>query len=159
MWRWLGGVCRAKIQKNPYQKDHKKLANEFNEYFASVGKIAADKVKRLAEVNIQIATAFPPARPVAEILVGRRPPTFTGNDEFSEILTQKRAKNSLFECKWGGLSEIWKFCRKFRRLCPPPGKSEFPPLCETGHFLRIRQLGGGGASTKRDHTIPSVEKW
>ena len=30
----------------------------------------------------------------------------------------------------GGLSEIWKFCRKFRRLCPPPptGKSEFPPL-------------------------------
>ena len=27
----------------------------------------------------------------------------------------------------------------------------------TGHFLRIRQWGGG-ASTKRDHTIPSVEK-
>ena len=26
-----------------------------------------------------------------------------------------------------------------------------------GHFLRIRQWGGG-ASTKRDHTIPSVEK-
>jgi hypothetical protein len=22
----------------------------------------------------------------------------------------------------GGLSEIWKFCRKFRRLCPPPEK-------------------------------------
>jgi hypothetical protein len=29
----------------------------------------------------------------------------------------------------------------------------------SGHFLRIRQWGeGGGASTKRDHTIPSVEK-
>ena len=26
-----------------------------------------------------------------------------------------------------------------------------------GHFLRIRQWGGGGASTNRDHTIPSVE--
>jgi hypothetical protein len=24
------------------------------------------------------------------------------NDKFSEILTYKRAKNSLFECKWGG---------------------------------------------------------
>ena len=41
----------SKDSENPvYQKDHKKLANEFNEYFASVGKIAADKVKRLAEV-------------------------------------------------------------------------------------------------------------
>jgi hypothetical protein len=29
-----------------------------------------------------------------------------------------------------------------------------------GHFLRIRQWrGGGGASTKRDYTIPSGEKW
>ena len=30
-----------------------------------------------------------------------------------------------------------------------------------GHFLRIRQWGGGGGvgpSTKRDHTISSVEK-
>jgi hypothetical protein len=27
---------------------------------------------------------------------------FVENDEFSEILTYKRAKNSLFECKWGG---------------------------------------------------------
>ena len=58
-------------------------------------------------------------------------PTFTKNDEFSEILTWKRAKNSLFECKWRGLSEIWKFCRKFRRLWAPTGKSEFPPLPET----------------------------
>ena len=29
---------------------------------------------------------------------------------------------------------------------------------DSGHFLRIRQWGGGGPSTKRDHTIPSVEK-
>ena len=47
---------------------------------------------------------------VAEISVGwgggGRPPTFVENDKFSEILTYKRAKNSLFECKWGGLSEI-----------------------------------------------------
>jgi Iap family predicted aminopeptidase len=30
------------------------------------------------------------------------PPTFVENNEFSEILTYKKAKNSLFECKWGG---------------------------------------------------------
>jgi hypothetical protein len=48
---------------------------------------------------------------VAEISVGQggRPPrTFVEIDRFSEILTYKRAKNSLFESKWGGggLSEI-----------------------------------------------------
>jgi hypothetical protein len=52
------------------------------------------------------------------------------NDEFSEILIYKRAKNSLFECKWGG------GCRKFESFIgnlegfsAPTGKSEFPPLC------------------------------
>jgi hypothetical protein len=44
--------------------------------------------------------------PVAEISGA---PTFGENDEFSEILTYKRAKYSLFECKWGGgLPEILK---------------------------------------------------
>ena len=58
------------------------------------------------------------------------PPTFVENDEFSEILTYKRAKNSLFECKWGG-----GVCRKFESFVgnlegfAPP--SEFPPLVET----------------------------
>ena len=39
---------------------------------------------------------------------GRPPPTptFEENDEYSEILTYKRATNSLFKCKWGSLSEI-----------------------------------------------------
>ena len=45
--------------------------------------------------------------PVAEIS-GGAPPLFGENDEFSEILTYKRAKYSLFECKWGGGG-----CRKF----------------------------------------------
>ncbi|CAB4039113.1 Hypothetical predicted protein [Paramuricea clavata] len=56
MWKVIRGCLPSKDSEKPvYQKDHKKLANEFNEYFASVGKIAADKVKRLAEVNnIQI---------------------------------------------------------------------------------------------------------
>ena len=52
---------------------------------------------------------------------------------FSEILTYKRTKNSLFECKWGGGGG----CRKFESFvgnlegfAPHTGKSEFPPLRE-----------------------------
>jgi hypothetical protein len=30
-------------------------------------------------------------------------PTFVENDKFLEILTYKRAKNSLFKFKWGGV--------------------------------------------------------
>ena len=64
MWKVIRGCLPSKDSEKPVNKKVCKiLANEFNEYFASVGKIAADKVKRLAEVNnIQIATALPPAR-------------------------------------------------------------------------------------------------
>ncbi|CAB3996972.1 Hypothetical predicted protein [Paramuricea clavata] len=65
MWKVIRGCLPSKDTEKPvYQKDHKKLDNEFNEYiFCFCGEIAADKVKRLAEVNnIQIATALPPAR-------------------------------------------------------------------------------------------------
>jgi hypothetical protein len=55
------------------------------------------------------------------------PPTFVESDEFSEILTYKRAKNSLFECKWGG-----GVCRKFESFvgnlegfAPPSEKVNF----------------------------------
>jgi hypothetical protein len=69
------------------------------------------------------------------LLMYPNPPTFVKNDEFSEILTYKRAKNSLFECKWGGgLSEIWKFCRKFRRLCP----NLVPRACFAPHRKNFR---------------------
>ena len=47
------------------------------------------------------------------------------NDKFSEILTYKRVKNSLFECKWGGV------CRKFEcfvgnleGFAPPPHRKK-----------------------------------
>jgi hypothetical protein len=53
-----GVSAEQRFRKNRFSERPQKIANEFNEYFASVGKIAADKVKRLAEVNnIQIATA------------------------------------------------------------------------------------------------------
>ena len=57
--------------------------------------------------NVETKVASEKQKSVAEISVGRggggrSPPTFVENDEFSEILTYKRAKNSLFECKWGG---------------------------------------------------------
>jgi hypothetical protein len=53
-----GVSAEQRFRKTRFPERPQKIANEFNEYFASVGKIAADKVKRLAEVNnIQIATA------------------------------------------------------------------------------------------------------
>ncbi len=64
MWKVIRECLPSRDSDKPiYQKDHKVLANEFNEYFASVGKTAADKVKKLAEVNnFQITTALPPSR-------------------------------------------------------------------------------------------------
>jgi hypothetical protein len=60
--------AEQRLKKNRLSENHKKLANEFNEYFASVGKIAVDKVKRLAEVNnIQIATPLPTARHLSSL--------------------------------------------------------------------------------------------
>jgi hypothetical protein len=60
--------AEQRLKKTRLSENHKKLANEFNEYFASVGKIAVDKVKRLAEVNnIQIATPLPTARHLSSL--------------------------------------------------------------------------------------------
>jgi hypothetical protein len=52
----------------------------------------------------------------------RPPPTFLENDEFSEILTYKRAKNSLFECKWGegGCRKFESFVGNLEGFAPPP---------------------------------------
>jgi hypothetical protein len=48
----------------------------------------------------------------------------------------KRAKNSLFKCKWGGgMSEIWKFCQNWQKFNlggfapPPPEKVNFRHCC------------------------------
>ena len=62
MWKVIRGFVPSKdSEKTIYKKNHKILANEFNEYFASVGKITANKVKTLAEINnIQITTDSPP---------------------------------------------------------------------------------------------------
>jgi hypothetical protein len=45
----------------------------------------------VAEISVGLGCGRPPP-----------PPPFVENDEFSEILTYKRAKKSFFECKWGG---------------------------------------------------------
>ena len=46
MWKEIGECLPSRDSDKPvYQKDHKVLANEFNEYFASVAKTAADKVE------------------------------------------------------------------------------------------------------------------
>ncbi len=64
IWKVIRECLPSRDSDKPvYQKDHKVLANEFNEYFASIGKTAADKVKKLAEVkNIHITTPLPPSR-------------------------------------------------------------------------------------------------
>ena len=50
MWKMIREFVPSKDSEKPvYQKDHKILANEFSEYFASVGKAVADKVKKLAQ--------------------------------------------------------------------------------------------------------------
>jgi hypothetical protein len=52
------------------------------------------------------------------------------NDEFSEILTYKRAKNSLFECKWGGVCRKFEsFVENLEGFAPPP-----PPPPEKVNF-------------------------
>ena len=62
------------------------------------------------------------------------PPIFVENDECSEILTYKRAKNSLFECKLVGGGGGGGGCRKFESFVgnlegfAPPRKSEFQQL-------------------------------
>ena len=49
MWKVTRGCLPSKDSEKPvYKKDHKILVNEFNKYFASVGKNAGDKVKKLA---------------------------------------------------------------------------------------------------------------
>ena len=50
MWKMIREFVPSKDSEKPvYQKDQKILANEFSEYFASVGKAVADKVKKLAQ--------------------------------------------------------------------------------------------------------------
>ena len=63
MWKVIRKFVPSKDSGKPvYRKDHKILANEFNEYFASVRKATADKVKKLAEENnIQITITLPGA--------------------------------------------------------------------------------------------------
>ena len=55
-----GCLPTKKVTKPCYQKDHAVIANEFNSYFTSVGKSAADTVKELAENNhISITPPLP----------------------------------------------------------------------------------------------------
>ena len=57
MWKVIREFVPSKDSEKPvYQKDHKILANEFNEYFASVAKATADKVKNHSMETLNIAT-------------------------------------------------------------------------------------------------------
>ena len=51
-WKVIKSCIPTKESTNPgYQKDHRRIAEEFNAYFTSVGRLTADKVKVLAEEN------------------------------------------------------------------------------------------------------------
>jgi hypothetical protein len=53
---------------------------------------------------------------------GRPPPPTSGKLTNFRKFWSKRGLKTVFSSGngGGGMSEIWKFCRKFRRLCPPP---------------------------------------
>jgi hypothetical protein len=56
------------------------------------------------------------------------------NDEFSEILTYKRAKNSLFECKWGGVCRKFEsFVENLEGFAPPP-----TGISATGNYFSLK---------------------
>ena len=48
------------------------------------------------------------------------------NDKFSEILTYKRTKNSLFECKWGGGRFVGNLKVLSETLEGPPPTGKIP---------------------------------
>jgi hypothetical protein len=51
-WKVIKSCIPTKKSTNPgYQKDHRRIAEEFNACFTSVGRITADKVKILADEN------------------------------------------------------------------------------------------------------------
>ncbi len=51
-WKVIKSCIPTKESTNAgYQKDHSRIAEEFNSYFNSVGRLTADKVKELAEEN------------------------------------------------------------------------------------------------------------
>ena len=68
---------------------------------------------------------------------GPPPPHLHGKLTNFRKFWPKRGLKTVFSSANGGTSEIWKFCRKFRRLCPPTGKSEFPPLNINTLFIHI----------------------
>jgi hypothetical protein len=51
-WKVIKSCIPTKESTNPgYQKDHRRIAEECNAHFTSVGRLTADKVKVLAEEN------------------------------------------------------------------------------------------------------------
>ena len=62
MWKVIRGCLPSKERTKPnYRKDPELVANEFNNFFISVGKTAADKVRELADQN-NISITYPSPR-------------------------------------------------------------------------------------------------
>jgi hypothetical protein len=85
---------------------------------------------------------------VAKILVGRGsdrpppPPPSRKMTNFRKFWAKRGLKTAFSSANGGGgLPEIWKFCRKFRGLCPPPPPPEvnfrhWPPFVCKNHRLK-----------------------
>ena len=64
MWKVITNCIPSKEKSRPvYSRDMTELANEFNEFFTSVGARAAAESKRLASVNVLPAYKPPQPRP------------------------------------------------------------------------------------------------
>ena len=69
MWKVIRNCILSKEKSRPmYSRDMTKLANEFNEFFTSLGAWATAEPKRAASVNVLPTYKVPPAKTIFQLV-------------------------------------------------------------------------------------------